>query len=49
MIIIRIKFYREKNTFIGLQEIQLKIRDWVRQQKIYSLNINDCTSEEGDK
>jgi len=40
---------REKNTFIGLQEIQLKIRDWVRQQKIYSLNINDCTSEEGDK
>ena len=46
---IRIYFNREKDTFIGLQEIQLKIKDFVRQQKIYSLNFNDETSQEGDQ
>ena len=40
---------REKNTFIGLTEIQLKIKDWVRQQKIYSLNFSEDISEKNDK
>ena len=40
---------REKNIFIGLTEVQLKIKDWVRQQKIYSLNFSEDISEKNDK
>ena len=37
----------DKNgTFIGLKEIQLKIKDFVRNQKVYSVNFN---SEDSSK
>ena len=30
----------KNNTFIGLKEIQLKIKDFVRNQKVYSVNFD---------
>ena len=31
---------KRKDSFIGLTEIELKIKDFVRQQQVYSLQFN---------
>ena len=36
----------KNNTFIGLKEIQLKIKDFVRNQKVYSVNFDQDVVEE---